>query len=230
LHVLLVADRSASTLRLKRRLEAEGLVAQLTSDGKEAHQKALQSGCQVIVLDLLWSRDDPVARLDGWRREGVTAHVLALAGSRTTAQTVRILDMGADDVLARPFESDEFLARVRALLRRSEPAQEKVRRVHDLEIDRQTHIVRRGGRTIPLTPREFALLEVLAEQPGRVVSRSAIWQHLYQGEGGHLSNVVDVYIRYLRNKIDRGFELPLILTRWGQGYLLRAEGGNIKAG
>src|SRR5262249_3385055 len=153
-------------------------------------------------------------------------HVLALTGDRSPQQTVRALDVGADDVLARPFETEEFLARVRALARRAEPAAGRVLRLHDLEIDRQAQTVRRGGRTIALTPREFALLEVLARQPGRVVSRATIWRHLYDGDGETASNVVDVYIRYLRNKIDRGFDVPLILTRWGQGYMLRAEGGH----
>jgi DNA-binding response OmpR family regulator len=230
LRVLFVADRNASTKRLRRRLEATGVATDHATDRQDAHRKALRPGCDVIVLDMQWSYGDPVATLQDWRRGGVTGHILALTPSRSTAQTVRILDLGADDVLARPFETDEFLARVRAMLRRSEPPRDRVLRVHDLEIDKQTHIVRRGGRAIPLTPREFALLEVLAERPGCVVSRAAIWQHLYDGEGGHLSNVVDVYIRYLRNKIDRGFDVPLILTRWGQGYLLRAEGGGIKAG
>ncbi len=224
--MLIVAERNPTTLGLKRRLEDAGLEADLVADRKEAHHRSGQPGYRVIVLDLAWPRDDPFDALQRWRREGVRCHVLALAGGRGANQTVRALDQGADDVLPRPFAAEEFLARVRALARRSEPPAERVLRVHDLEIDRQSHVVRRGGRTIPLTPREFALLEVLARQPGRVVSRSAIWEQLYfDGSGPQTSNVVDVYVRYLRNKIDKGFDVPLILTRWGQGYLLRGEAG-----
>jgi DNA-binding response OmpR family regulator len=99
----------------------------------------------------------------------------------------------------------------------------RVLRVHDLEIDTAARTVKRGGKGIHLTPREFALLEFLAFHRGKVVSRSMIWEHLYDEQDENTSNVVDVYIRYLRNKIDKGFELSLILTRWGEGYLLRGE-------
>jgi DNA-binding response OmpR family regulator len=224
----MVADRSPSLLALHRRLSEAGLTAELTTDRREVGRKAAFPGQRLIVLDLLWPRDDPLVILQKWRSQGVQAHVLALAGDRNPAERVRVLDLGADDVLARPIEPDEFLARVRALLRRSMPP-DTVLRVHDLEIDRQAHVVRRGGQAIPLTPREFALLEMLARQPGRVLTRSMILQHLYDGAGEQTSNVVDVYIRYLRNKIDRGFEVPLILTRWGEGYLLRGEPGGSRA-
>jgi DNA-binding response OmpR family regulator len=96
-------------------------------------------------------------------------------------------------------------------------------RIHDQEIDTAARTIKRGGKTIHLTPREFALLEFLAFHRGKVVSRSMIWEHLYDEQDENTSNVVDVYIRYLRNKIDKGFEPSLILTRWGEGYLLRGE-------
>jgi DNA-binding response OmpR family regulator len=98
-----------------------------------------------------------------------------------------------------------------------------VLRVHDLEIDTASRTVKRGGQAIHLTPREYALLQFLAFHRGRVVTRSMIWEHLYDEQDENTSNVVDVYIRYLRNKIDKGFDPPLILTRWGEGYLLRGE-------
>src|SRR5262245_50065132 len=197
----MVAERNESILGLKRRLSENGFAPLLASDPKEVHRLAQRTGWQLIVLDMLWMRQDPLELLSGWRRGGVRTLVLALAGPRKMRQTVEALDLGADDVLTRPFEEEEFLARVRALVRRTKPLTTRLLRIHDLEIDRQSHTVRRGGRLIPLTPREFALLEVLAQQPGQVVSRSAIWRHLYAAEGESLSNVVDVYIRYLRNKI-----------------------------
>ena len=157
-----------------------------------------------------------------WRRCGVDAHLLVIGNGSALQDKVTALDAGADDYLARPVEVPELLARLRALLRRKHRAAEKIIRIFDLEIDRAAHLVRRGGRTIRLTPREFSILLFLARQQGKVVQRSMIWQHLYE-ESPMTSNAVDVYIRYLRTKIDKGFDMPLILTSWGEGYFLRRE-------
>ena len=115
------------------------------------------------------------------------------------------------------------MARMRALIRRGHQVKDPILRVHDLEIDTAARTVKRGGQSIHLTPREYALLQFLAFHRGKVVSRSMIWEHLYDEHDENTSNVVDVYIRYLRTKIDKGFDPPLILTRWGEGYMLRGE-------
>jgi len=112
---------------------------------------------------------------------------------------------------------------MRALIRRGHQVKDPILRVHDLEIDTAARTVKRGGQSIHLTPREYALLQFLAFHRGKVVSRSMIWEHLYDEHDENTSNVVDVYIRYLRTKIDKGFDPPLILTRWGEGYMLRGE-------
>jgi DNA-binding response OmpR family regulator len=112
---------------------------------------------------------------------------------------------------------------MRALVRRSHQVKDPVLRIEDLEIDTSAKTVKRSGQTIHLTPREFALLQFLAFHRGKVVTRTMIWEHLYDEYDENTSNVVDVYIRYLRTKVDKGFERPLILTRWGEGYLLRGE-------
>jgi len=161
-----------------------------------------------------------------WRRGGLRAHVLVLLPRGCDSfERVDALDAGADGYLLSPFCVEELRARFRALARRDEPAAPLVLRTYDLEIDVNARCARRGGRPIRLTRREFDLLHLLAHNRGRVVSRATIREHLYDAQGGDdQSNVIDVYVRYLRNKIDKGFDTPLILTRWGQGYLLRAEG------
>lgn len=141
----------------------------------------------------------------------------------TVEDKVKGLDLGADDYLVKPFELNELLARVRALVRRGHQAKDPVIKIHDLEIDTGAKMVRRAGKEIYLTPREFALLRFLAYHRGKVVSRSMIWEHLYDENDDNTSNVVDVYIRYLRNKIDKNHSPQLILTRWGEGYMIKGD-------
>jgi DNA-binding response OmpR family regulator len=181
---------------------------------------------QAVLLDTSLLSGTGYACLLRWRRAGLRAHVLALLPRESTsAERVECLDAGADAYLLSPLAAPELQAHLRVLRRREGSVANPVRHVHDLEINMEGRTVKRGGRPIRLTPREFDLLEVLACHQGRVVSRSTIRAHLYEGDDDAGSNVVDVYVRYLRNKIDKGFAKPLILTRWGQGYLLRPENG-----
>jgi DNA-binding response OmpR family regulator len=175
------------------------------------------------VLDIMLPKVDGLTLLKRWRAAGIATHVLMLTAKTATQDKVAGLDTGADDYLAKPFEFAELIARIRALVRRGHQQKDPVLRCHDLEIDTAARTVRRAGQTIHLTPREYALLEFLAFHRGKVVTRSMIWEHLYDEYDENTSNVVDVYIRYLRNKIDKNFDPPLILTRWGEGYMLRPE-------
>jgi DNA-binding response OmpR family regulator len=221
--LLLVEDHKPLARAVKQGLEEEGFAVDLAADGEEGDYKARTSKYDLIVLDLMLPKIDGLTLLQNWRKNGNNTHVLILTAKGELVDKVRGLDLGADDYLTKPFEIDELLARVRALIHRKHDVKDPVLRIHDLEIDTAARTVRRGGQRIHLTPREYALLEYLAFHQGKVVTRPMIWEHLYDEEDENTSNVVDVYIRYLRNKIDRGFEKPLILTRWGEGYLLRSS-------
>jgi DNA-binding response OmpR family regulator len=220
----MIEDHKPLLRALRQGLEEEGFAVDAAADGEEGDFKARTSEYDVIILDLMLPKIDGLTLLQNWRREGIKTHVLVLTARGSIDDKVKGLDLGADDYLTKPFELNELIARLRALIRRRHQVKDPVVRVHDLEIDTAARTVKRGGKAIHLTPREFALLEFLAFHRGKVVSRSMIWEHLYDEQDENTSNVVDVYIRYLRNKIDKGFEPSLILTRWGEGYLLRGEG------
>jgi DNA-binding response OmpR family regulator len=221
--VLLVEDHKPLVRALKQGLEEEGFAVDVAYDGEEGNFKAQTANYDVIVLDLMLPKEDGVSLLQRWRRNGMNTHVLVLTARNSIEDKVKGLDSGADDYLAKPFQLEELLARLRALIRRGHQVKDPTLRIHDLEIDTAARVVRRNGKEIHLTPREYALLQFLAYHRGKVVTRSMIWEHLYDEHDENTSNVVDVYIRYLRNKIDKGFDLPLILTRWGEGYMMRGE-------
>jgi DNA-binding response OmpR family regulator len=209
---------------LKQGLEEEGFAVDIAVDGEEGDFKARTAEYDVIILDLMLPKVDGQTLLQRWRKGGLKTHVLVLTARGGIDDKVRGLDSGADDYLTKPFELEELVARIRALIRRGHQVKNPTLRIHDLEIDTAARVVKRAGQAIHLTPREYSLLEFLAFHHGKVVTRSMIWEHLYDDQDESTSNVVDVYIRYLRNKIDRGFEPPLILTRWGEGYMLRGDG------
>jgi DNA-binding response OmpR family regulator len=221
--ILLVEDHKPLLRALKRGLEEEGFAVDVAEDGEEADFKARGSSYDVIILDLMLPKIDGLTLLKTWRKDGITTHILLLTAKDTTEDKVRGLDLGADDYLTKPFQLEELMARLRALVRRRHQVKDPILRVHDLEIDTAARSVKRAGQTIHLTPREFALLQFLAFHRGKVVTRTMIWEHLYDEYDENTSNVVDVYIRYLRTKIDNAFDTKLILTRWGEGYMLRGE-------
>jgi DNA-binding response OmpR family regulator len=221
--VLLIEDHKPLVRALKQGLEEEGFAVDIAYDGEEGSYKAHAADYDIIILDLMLPKEDGLTLLQRWRKAGLKTHVLVLTARGGIEDKVRGLDLGADDYLTKPFELEELLARLRALVRRGHQIKDPVLRVHDLEIDTAARIVKRAGKAIHLTPREYALLQFLAYHRGQVVTRSMIWEHLYDEHDENTSNVVDVYIRYLRNKIDKDHELPLILTRWGEGYLLRGD-------
>lgn len=224
MRVLLIEDSPPIVRAVRQGLEEEGFAVDVATDADEGDVKARTTSYDVIILDRMLPKiDDGLTLLKRWRAAGVNTHVLVLTAKTQTADKVAGLDSGADDYLTKPFEFSELLARIRALIRRGHQQKDPVIRCYDLEIDTAARVVRRAGTAIHLTPREYALLEFLAFHRGKVVTRSMIWEHLYDEYDENTSNVVDVYIRYLRNKIDKNYDPPLILTRWGEGYMLRGD-------
>jgi DNA-binding response OmpR family regulator len=223
LKILLAEDHRLLARSLKKGLEEEGFAVDIASAGDEADFKARSNTYDVVILDLMLPQVDGLTLLKNWRSENLSFHILVLTAMGTVEDKVKGLDLGADDYLVKPFELNELLARVRALVRRGHQAKDPVIKIHDLEIDTGAKMVRRAGKEIYLTPREFALLRFLAYHRGKVVSRSMIWEHLYDENDDNTSNVVDVYIRYLRNKIDKNHSPQLILTRWGEGYMIKGD-------
>jgi len=221
---LLVAEDHPTLARsIANGLRDEGYAVDLTFDGEEALHMATVNPYDGIVLDIMLPQRDGFSILTALRRKGSKTPVLCLTARDGIEDRVRGLDLGADDYLIKPFAWEELIARVRAMIRRGHHQTSSVINVGDLELDTAKKCARRGGKSIDLSAREYALLEYLAHRQGQVVSRTQIWEHLYDEHDEASSNVVDVYIGYIRNKIDRDFEGKLIHTKRGQGYMLSAE-------
>ena len=223
MRVLLADDTQPLVRALRQGLQEEGFAIDTATDGEEADIKCRTTPYDVIILEPTLPKVDGLTLLRQWRSKGINTHVLLLTARSALRDQVAGLDAGADDYLTKPFELDVLLARLRALVRRGHQQKDPVLRCYDLEIDTSTRVVRRRGRVIRLSPKEYRFLEFLAFHRGKVVTRRMFWDHLYDEYDENTSNVVDVYIRYLRNKIDKRFDPALILTRWGEGYMLRGD-------
>ena len=219
--VLLVEDYRPLQTSLAKGLREAGFAVDATGDGKEGLWYAMGGEYDAIILDLMLPGMDGLSILRKLRAEGRKSHVLILTAKDTVPDRVRGLDLGADDYLVKPFAFEELLARIRSLVRRKYEQKRPCVEVGDLKIDTVAKQVRRGKEEIELTQREYALLEYLALRSGQIVSRSDIWEHVYEFESQATSNVVDVYIGYLRRKIDHPGDRPLIHTVRGRGYVLK---------
>lgn len=223
MRVLVVEDEPGMAGFIRQGLHEQGYVVDVAKDGREGLEYALLSEYDVILLDIMLPYKDGLEVLGDMRDHGVKTPVLLLTAKSEIQARVRGLDTGADDYLVKPFAFSELLARMRALLRRPPLQADPVLSVGDLSMDVAKHKVSREGQEIYLSPREFALLEMLLRHPNQVLSRTQIAQRVWNLDYYAESNVVDVYIGYLRRKIDRGFQYPLIHTVRGIGYLLTAE-------
>lgn len=222
---ILVADDDPSFAEfLRRRLEQEHFAVHVVSDGGEAEKVVSEQPYDLVLLGLNLPGRDGWDVLRGIRSRKPDLPVVIVAGSNLVEERVRGLDAGADDYLAMPFAFAELAARIRAVLRRGNRPGRAVLQIDDLELDRISHTVRRGSRGIELSPKEFSLLEFLMRNEGQPVTRNSIVEQVWRLNLDNMTNVVDVYINYLRRKVDSGHDRPLIRTVRGVGYQIGGNG------
>ena len=222
MRVLLIEDQERLRTWLQKGLREADLVVDAAADGKEGLWYTETNVYDVIILDLMLPEVDGLTILRRLREAGRDDQVIILTAKDTIADRVKGLDLGADDYLVKPFAFEELLARVRALVRRGYGKHSSVIEIGDLRIDTTRRQVWRGDTAVDLRAMEYKLLEYMARRAGETVSRTEIWDHLYDFGSQTVSNVVDVYVGSLRRKLDRHGERSLIQTRRGLGYVLGA--------
>ncbi|MEW6037462.1 MAG: response regulator transcription factor [Pseudomonadota bacterium] len=225
MRILLVEDDRKAAGLLTRGLREEGFLVDAVHSAEDAEQKTRRADYGLVILDWLLPGKDGLAFCHELRERKTQTPVLMLTARDALMDRVRGLDTGADDYLTKPFAFEELLARVRALLRRSEPARPAVLAVADLILDTQSQRVTRGGRPLTLTPKEYAILEILMRRAGEVVSRSRLAEQIWKTGLIALDNLIDVHISNLRRKVDPPGVPPLIHTVRGRGFSLAAGDG-----
>jgi len=223
--ILVVEDDAAVAAAVRRGLEAEGYAVDLAGDGEEGHWLARENPYDALVLDIMLPRLSGSELCTRLRADGVWTPILMLTARSGAEDEARALDAGADDFLAKPFSYMVLLARLRALLRRGTTERPAVLRAGDLSLDPATHEVRRGEAAIALTPRQFALLELLIRRCGEVLSKATILDHVWDFAYDGDPNIVEVYMRQLRQRVDEPFGRQALQTVRGVGYRLDPEGG-----
>jgi len=221
MRILLVEDNHRLSDSLRMILQDDGYAVDTAYDGLDGEEMGLMPGYDVIILDIMLPGKDGIEVCRELRNRRVSTPILMLTARDALEDRVTGLDSGADDYLIKPFEMDELRARIRALLRRETPEKSGTLRIADLELDPATHAVRRAGQPIELTAKEFSLLEYLMRHPQRLITREMAEEHLWNYDHVIASNVVDVYIRRLRRKIDDPSPVKLLETVRGAGYRLR---------
>ena len=221
MRLLVIEDEQKVANFIKQGLEEEGYAVDHAADGASGLQMALEGLHDVIVLDVMLPKLDGLSVLQQLRQETITTPVLLLTVRATIEDKVLGLDAGADDYLTKPFAFEEFVARVRALLRRRAETAPPILQVADLALDPARRVVSRGEKKIDLTPREFTLLDYFMRNPGRVLTRTMIANRVWDYTFDSTTNVIDVYVNYLRKKIDTGHDTKLLHTVRGVGYVMK---------
>lgn len=222
--ILLVEDEPDVAQLLAKGLREQSYAVDVAEDGETASYQAQVNDYDLVVLDVMLPRRDGFEVCRELRAAHLSVPVLMLTARDDVQDRITGLDSGADDYLVKPFDFHELLARVRALLRRGQSLQPETIEIADLNLNLRSHEVRRDGKLIQLTAKEYALLEYLARRSGTVISRSEIAEHVWDENFDPFSNLIEVYIQRVRRKIDDGQELKLIRTLRGEGYMLTAGG------
>jgi heavy metal response regulator len=223
MRVLVVEDDPAVADFVGQGLRESSFAVDVAEDGLQGRQMAGESAYDIIVLDLMLPGLSGLELLRELRQQDVATPVICLTARDTVDDRVRGLNLGADDYLVKPFSFTELLARVHALLRRGQAVQQNPIAVGDLMIDTPSRRVQRSGRRLDLSPREYALLEYLGRNAGQVISRTMILEHVWDMNQDPMTNVLETHINRLRKKVDHGFDVPLIHTVRGVGYVLRDQ-------
>ena len=223
MRILVVEDEQKVSALLKRGLTSERYAVDIAADGLEALELAETYPYDLIVLDLMMPRLTGGEILQRVRRKNTFVPVLVLTARDSIDDKVKLFELGADDYLTKPFAFAELLVRVKALLRRGPVNRSSTLHVGELELDRLTQQVKRAGRRIELTAKEYALLEYLMQNPERVLSRNMIIEHVWDQSFDGITNIVDVYVRHLRSKVDDGNTFKMIRTVRGTGYTIRSD-------
>ena len=221
MRILIVEDEKSLADIIKKGLEEEGYAVDVAYNGEDGLFMAENEASDLIILDIMLPVVDGMTILKKIRKAGMKTPVLMLTAKDTVMDKVSGLDSGADDYLTKPFSFEELLARIRALIRRGSEAKSSIIEIGDLIIDTASHEVKRGGRLISLSAREYALLEYMAINSDKVLTRTSLTEHIYDQDFDLDSNVIDVFINRVRNKIDRDFSRRLIHTIRGAGYMLK---------
>lgn len=223
MRILVVEDDADLNELIRRRLKKEGYGADGCFDGEEALNYLSSADYDLMITDIMMPRQDGLSLVRQLRQQGNSMPVIFLSARDSVEDRVTGLDVGADDYLIKPFAFEELLARIRVLLRNPPQNRSAVLTVGDLTLDQNTREVRRGSQKITLSSREFSLLRYMMLNSGIVLSRSTLEEHIWDFDYSGSSNVIDVYIRYLRRKIDDPYERKLIHTVRGMGYVLKEE-------
>ena len=220
---LVIEDNPKLAEVIRKSLEEQGYHVDVTHSGRDGEDSAASGAYDLVVLDLMLPDHDGVELCRNLRRRKVATPILMLTALSSTSDKVTGLEAGADDYLVKPFEHEELIARVRALLRRAQAVEGAVLRFEDIEVDLVKRTVTRAGQPINLTAREFALLEYFMRNPHRVLTRTILGERVWDMNFEDESNVIEVYVSRLRSKIDKGFDKPLLHTVTGTGYVLTNE-------
>lgn len=223
MRILVIEDEKKVAHFIKKGLEEQAYTVDVAHNGRDGELLANQNEHDLIILDILLPKQSGWETCQHLRENSIDVPILMLTALGETDDKVKGLDAGADDYLTKPFDFAELLARVRALLRRGQKGKSGILKIADLTLNPATHEVERAGTPIRLTAKEFALLEYFMRNKGRVLTRTSISEHVWDIDFDRESNVIDVYVKLLRQKIDRGFENPLIHTVIGVGYVMKEE-------